>query len=87
MVLPEMGRRYPGAEASKWPPKAVGFPNLHNDQTQLGQSSIKPIQYSFMTERCIYIPSALISVGPQAQMEDAGKFASARTEKKKENKL
>lgn len=32
-----------------------------------------------------YKPSALISVGPQAQMEDDGKFASARTEKRKTN--
>ncbi len=33
--------------------------------------------YSYM-----HLPSALISFGPQVQMEDAGKFASARTVKK-----
>lgn len=31
----------------------------------------------------ICLPSALISLGPQAQMDDVGKFASARTIKKR----
>lgn len=31
----------------------------------------------------ICLPSALISLGPQAQTDDAGKFASARTIKKR----
>lgn len=78
--VPERGHRYPGATASKWPPKAVGLPNLHRDQIQLEQSSP---QHFLFTDGCVYIPSALISFGPHAQIEDAGKFASARTEKKK----
>lgn len=38
-----------------------------------------------LTYKGIQIPSALISFGPQAQMEDVGKFASARTEKGEKN--
>lgn len=28
IYVPEMGRTYPAASASKWPAEAAGFPNL-----------------------------------------------------------
>lgn len=35
--VPHGGHRYPGATASKWLPKALGFPNLHKDYRELRQ--------------------------------------------------
>lgn len=37
------------------------------------------VQGFLFTDVCVYIPSALISFGPFVQIEDVGKFASART--------
>lgn len=34
-MLPGRGHMHPGATTLKSPPKAVGFPNLHKDQTCL----------------------------------------------------
>lgn len=80
---------YPRGKALKWHPKAVGFPNLHSDEKHNSQpqktihcashhSSFK-YQWEWGGGVC-QLPSTRISVGPQAQMEEAGKFASASTE-------
>lgn len=83
----------PRGKALKWPPEAAGFLNLQRDEKHNSQLQ-KPIHCTGHYSSFKYqggggmeggggtcqLPSALISVGPQAQMEEAGKFASASTE-------